>query len=68
MVPPECGDGVTFGSMWIELLDIRAWATRLELASAIFGWIVACYNPARHSWNIPYLQVDTSARSATAGA
>jgi hypothetical protein len=41
MVPPECSDEVASGSMWIELLDIRAWATRLELANAIFGWIEA---------------------------
>ncbi len=38
-----------FGSMQIELLDTRAWATRLELASANFEWIEAWYSPARHS-------------------
>lgn len=36
-----------FGSMQIELLDRRAWATRAELASAIFEWIEAFYNPRR---------------------
>ncbi len=35
--------------MQIELLDTRAWATRLELASANFEWIEAWYSPARHS-------------------
>jgi len=32
--------------MQIELLDRRAWATRAELAKAIFEWIEAFYNRA----------------------
>jgi transposase InsO family protein len=36
-----------FGSMQIELLDRRRWATRAELASAIFEWIEGFYNPRR---------------------
>ena len=30
-----------------ELLDRRQWATRKELATAIFEWIEAWYNPRR---------------------
>ena len=36
-----------FGSMQIELLDRRAWATRAELANSIFAWIEAFDNPRR---------------------
>ncbi len=36
-----------FGSMQVELLDRRLWDTRDELASAIFDWIEAFYNPTR---------------------
>ena len=34
-----------FGSMQIELLDRRTWTTRAELATAIFEYIEAFYNP-----------------------
>lgn len=38
------------GSMQVELLDRRTWATRDQLANAIFEWIEAWYNPhRRHS-------------------
>lgn len=36
-----------WSTMQRELLDRRAWATRTELATAIFEWIEACYNPVR---------------------
>lgn len=36
-----------WGSMQIELLDRRAWATRSELATAMFEWIEGFYNPTR---------------------
>src|SRR3972149_1443529 len=36
-----------FGTLQRELLDRRQWATRAELASAIFEWIEAWYNPRR---------------------
>jgi putative transposase len=36
-----------FGSMQLELLDRQMWATRQELANAIFEWIEAWYNPRR---------------------
>jgi len=39
-----------FGTLQRELLDRRRWQTRKELASAIFEWIEAWYNPhRRHS-------------------
>jgi putative transposase len=36
-----------FGTLQRELLDRRQWQTRRELASAIFEWIEAWYNPHR---------------------
>ncbi|HNP58806.1 MAG: integrase core domain-containing protein [Candidatus Nanopelagicales bacterium] len=30
-----------------ELLDRRAWTSRVELAAAIFEWIEGWYNPRR---------------------
>jgi putative transposase len=36
-----------FSTLQRELLDRRTWATRKELASAIFEWIEAWYNPRR---------------------
>ena len=44
-----------FGSMQIELLDRRRWSTRAELASAIFEWIEAFYNPTRRHSALDYL-------------
>jgi putative transposase len=44
-----------FGSMQIELLDRRDWATRAELANAIFEWIEAFYNPIRRHSSLGYL-------------
>jgi putative transposase len=43
-----------FGSMQIELLDRRSWATRAELGNAIFEWIEAFYNPVRRHSGIGY--------------
>ncbi len=43
-----------FGSMQIELLDQKTWATRQELAAAIFEWIEARYNPARRHSALDY--------------
>lgn len=43
-----------FGTMQIELLDRRAWDTRAELASAIFEWIEAFYNPTRRHSALSY--------------
>ncbi|MGR6318949.1 IS3 family transposase [Micromonospora soli] len=36
-----------FGSMQLELLDRQPWATRQELANAIFEWIEAWYTSRR---------------------
>jgi putative transposase len=44
-----------FGSLQIELLDRRNWATRAELANAIFEWIEAFYNPIRGHSSPGYL-------------
>ena len=39
-----------FSTLQRELLDRRSWATRKELAAAIFEWVEAWYNPhRRHS-------------------
>ena len=43
-----------FGSMQIELLDRRSWTTRPELASAMFEWIEAFYNPTRRHSALGY--------------
>jgi putative transposase len=40
-----------FGTLQLELLDEQRWTTRSQLASAIFEWIEAWYNPRRrHSY------------------
>lgn len=44
-----------WGSMQIELLDRRHWATRIELGQAIFEWIEAFYNPTRRHSALGYL-------------
>ena len=44
-----------FGTLQLELLDRRTWSTRAELASAIFEYIEAFYNPKRRHSSIGYL-------------
>jgi len=44
-----------FGTLQRELLDRKSWTTRKELASAIFEWIEAWYNPRRRHTSIDYL-------------
>jgi putative transposase len=40
-----------FGTLQLELLDEHHWASRAQLASAIFEWIETWYNPRRrHSY------------------
>jgi putative transposase len=40
-----------FGTLQLELLDEHHWATRQQLALAIFDWVEAWYNPRRrHSY------------------
>ena len=43
-----------FGTLQLELLDQEAWATRQELANAIFEWIEAWNNPARRHSALDY--------------
>lgn len=43
-----------FSTLQRELLDRRTWTTRKELASAIFEWIEAWYNPRRRHSRIAY--------------
>jgi putative transposase len=47
-----------FGSMQIELLDRRVWTTRAGLASAIFEYIAAFYNPVRRHSALDYRSPD----------
>jgi putative transposase len=44
-----------FSSIQVELLDRREWATRSELANAMFEWIEAFYNPVRRHSGIDHL-------------
>jgi putative transposase len=57
-----------FGTLQRELLDRRQWATRKELASAIFEWIEAWYNPRRRHTSIDYLSPVDYERLFTAAA
>lgn len=41
-----------WSTMQRELLDRQRWATRTDLASAIFEWIEAWYNPTRRHTSI----------------
>jgi len=41
-----------FGTLQLELSDRRRWETRAELASAIFEYIEAFYNPRRRHSSI----------------
>ena len=43
-----------FSTLQRELLDRKTWTTRKELASAIFEWIEAWYNPRRRHSRIAY--------------
>lgn len=41
-----------FGTLQLELLDEQRWESRTQLASAIFEWIEAWYNPHRRHTSI----------------
>ena len=43
-----------FGTMQLELLDRRDWATRRDLAQGIFEYIEAFYNPTRRHSSLGY--------------
>jgi putative transposase len=57
-----------FGSMQIELLDRRRWSTRDELATALFDWIEAFYNPTRRHSALGYLSPIAYERAHTPAA
>jgi len=44
-----------FATLQRELLDRRQWLTRKELASAVFEWIEAWYNPRRRHTSLGHL-------------
>lgn len=54
----DCYDNAMMESFWsgmqLELLDSRTWATRQELASAMFSWIEGWYNPRRRHSSLGY--------------
>ena len=41
-----------FGTLQLELLDEHTWATRDQLATAVFEWIEGWYNPTRRHTSI----------------
>jgi|SRR5579884_430638 len=58
-----------FGTLQRELLDEHHWATRKELALAIFEWIEAWYNPRRRHTSIGSLSpIEFESRYSTAAA
>jgi len=57
-----------FSTLQRELLNRRTWQTRKELASAIFEWIEAWYNPRRRHSSIDDRSPVEYERLYTAGA
>ena len=57
-----------FSTLQRELLDRKKWTSRKELASAIFEWIEAWYNPHRRHSLIEYHSPVEHERLYTAGA
>ena len=57
-----------FASLQCELLDRRHWATRAELAQAMFHWIDAFYNPTRRHSTLDYRSPVEYERLHTAAA
>ena len=43
-----------WSGMQLELLDTRTWASRDELATAMFSWIEGWYNPRRRHSALGY--------------
>jgi putative transposase len=54
----DCYDNAMMESFWsglqLELLDTKAWASRQELAGAMFSWIEGWYNPRRRHSSLDY--------------
>lgn len=44
-----------FATLQAELLDRQSWATRAELANAVFAFIEGFYNPRRRHSTLAYL-------------
>lgn len=57
-----------FSSLQVELLDRQSWATRQQLANAIFEWIEAWYNPRRRHSALDYLSPIDYERAHTPAA
>ncbi len=54
----DCYDNAMMESFWsgmqLELLDSKTWATRQDLAAAMFSWIEGWYNPRRRHSALGY--------------
>ena len=57
-----------FHTLQLELLDEHRWATRRQLALAIFEWIEAWYNPSRRHSSINMLSPTDFERQMAAAA
>ncbi len=58
-----------FQTLQLELLDEHCWASRRQLAQAIFEWIEAWYNPTRRHSSIKMLSpIDFELQMAAAPA
>ncbi|MFI0350921.1 transposase [Actinomadura sp. 9N407] len=55
----DCFDNAMMESFWgtmqLELLDVKEWPSRAELAAAVFEWIECWYNPFRRHSSIGML-------------
>lgn len=56
-----------FATLQTELLDRQSWATREELANAVFAFIEGFYNPRRRHSTLGYLSPADYERAAAAG-
>jgi transposase InsO family protein len=58
-----------FGTLQLELLDRQHWETKAELATSIFEYVEAFYNPRRRHSSIGYLSpVEFESRHTDAAA
>ena len=56
-----------FATLQTELLDRQAWATREELANAVFAFIEGFYNPRRRHSTLGYLSPADYEKAAATG-